>query len=73
MTVLAWQVVVASVMFLNATMIQGLIIWNNADYTAPRWHATLLMIALSAFGCLFNTVGKKALPLFETAAGIFHV
>ncbi|MCJ1355100.1 MAG: hypothetical protein MMC33_005091 [Icmadophila ericetorum] len=73
MTVLAWQVVVASVMFLNATMIQALIIWNNANYTAPRWHATLLMIAFSAWACVFNTIGKRFVPIFETLAGCCHV
>jgi choline transport protein len=54
-------------------MIQGVAVLNNPEYAPQRWHATLMMIAVSGLATLMNTFGKKFLPLWETLAGAFHV
>ncbi|KIX09250.1 uncharacterized protein Z518_00329 [Rhinocladiella mackenziei CBS 650.93] len=72
-TITGWVAAVASVCFLIATMIQGVAILNNPNYDAKRWQATLIMIGFAALAALGNTFGKKLLPLWETAAGVFHV
>lgn len=41
-----WQVFLASVAFMVAGIIQGLIALNDDSYSFERWHATLLTIAL---------------------------
>lgn len=70
---MGWQAAVASVCFLIATMIQVLAVYNNPTYDPKRWHATLIMIAISLLSALLNTFGKKLLPLTETIAGVMHV
>jgi choline transport protein len=70
---LAWQASLAAVSFLAATMIQGLVIFNNASYIPERWHTTLLMIITSGFALLGCTIGKVMLPIWESLAGSLHV
>ena len=72
-TLLAWQAALATVSFLAASMIQGLVIFNNPSYVPQRWHTTLLMMAISGFALLGCTVGKALLPLWESVAGSLHV
>ena len=72
-TVCGWQAAIASVAFLVATMIQALAVYNNPSYVPQRWHATLMMIFLGGLATLGTTVGKRALPLWETLAGFLHV
>lgn len=54
--------------FLVGTIVQGLIIVNDASYISERWHSTLLVIAVSVGIGFFNVFGAKHLPLAE---GIF--
>lgn len=72
-TIFAWQATVASVTFLVATQVQGLVILNYDNYVPERWHGTLLMWALLASAFLVNTIGIKALPHIESLSGICHV
>jgi choline transport protein len=54
-------------------MIQALAIYNYPSYVPQRWQTTLIMIGFAVFATLINTLGKKQLPLWETAGGVFHV
>ncbi|KAK1808529.1 hypothetical protein LTR12_017112 [Friedmanniomyces endolithicus] len=57
---------------LVATVIQGLITLNNANYVAQGWHGTLLTIGIVAFCVLFNTYGARRLPLVVGSLAILH-
>ena len=67
-----WQVFLASVAFMVAGIIQGLIALNNPDYSFQSWHATFLTIALMAFAIVFNTVLAVRLPLVEGIILVLH-
>ncbi|KAK4550795.1 hypothetical protein LTR36_000375 [Oleoguttula mirabilis] len=68
-----WQVFLASVAFMVAGIIQGLIALNNPNYGFEAWHATLLTMALMVFAIIFNTVLAVRLPLVEGCVLILHV
>jgi choline transport protein len=72
-TILTWQAGLAAMSYLTASMIQGLVIFNDPSYAPQRWHTTLLMIAISGLALLGCTVGKVLLPLWESLAGTLHV
>ncbi|KAK0620409.1 amino acid permease [Immersiella caudata] len=72
-SVLGWQVGLASLAFLVGTMIQGLLVLNNPDYVFKNWHGTLLVVAITAFCIIFNTFLAKKLPMVEGIILIFHV
>lgn len=72
-TILGWMAALASVASLLAAMIQAVALFNNPNYDATRWQATLIMIGFAALATLGNTLGKKFLPIFETLAGFLHV
>ncbi|KAK5658294.1 hypothetical protein OQA88_2269 [Cercophora sp. LCS_1] len=72
-SVLGWQVGLASVAFLVGTMIQGLLVLNYPDYAFENWHGTLFVIAISSFCIIFNTFLAKKLPMVEGLILIFHV
>ncbi|CAK4030818.1 Choline transport [Lecanosticta acicola] len=63
--VLGWQAGVAGQCFTVASMIQGLIILNDATYEPQPWHAVLLTIAAATVAVLFNTFFARKLPLLE--------
>jgi len=68
-----WQCGVVAVAFIAGTIIQGLIVLNDATYVYARWQGTLLIIAITTFSVLFNTFLAKKLPLIETLLLILHV
>lgn len=68
-----WQCAIVAIAFLAGTIIQGLIVLNNADYVFERWQGTLLVIAITVFSILFNTFLAKRLPLIEVLILILHV
>lgn len=72
-SVLGWQVGLASLAFLVGTMIQGLLVLNKPDYVFENWHGTLLVIAITAFCIIFNTFLAKKLPMVEGLILIVHV
>ncbi|KAK4213058.1 amino acid/polyamine transporter I [Rhypophila decipiens] len=72
-SVIGWQVGLASLTFLVGTMIQGLIVLGNPSYHPENWHGTLLVIAIAAFCILFNTFLAKRLPMIEGMILIFHL
>ncbi|MCJ1469212.1 hypothetical protein MMC07_007845 [Pseudocyphellaria aurata] len=71
--VMGWQTGIASVAFLAGTQIQGLLVLNVETYVFHRWHGTLLVIAVSSFSVIFNTVAAKQLPMVEGLVLILHV
>ncbi|KAJ9142926.1 Amino acid permease [Pleurostoma richardsiae] len=72
-SVLGWQVGLASLAFLAGTMIQGLLVLNKPTYVFEAWHGTLLVIAITAFCIVFNTFLAKKLPMVEGMVLIIHV
>jgi len=72
-TVFAWQAAVASIFFLIANEIQGLIILNHPTYDPKRWHGTLLMWAVLVFNFGINVYLISILPMIQLIGGIFHV
>lgn len=70
---LGWQVGLASLAFLAGTMIQGLLILNYPGYIFEQWHGTLLVIAITAFCIIFNTVLAKRLPMVEGIILCIHI
>lgn len=70
---LGWQVGLTSLAFLAGTMIQGLLVLNNPQYIFQQWHGTLLVIAITAFCILFNTVLAKRLPMVEGLVLCIHI
>jgi hypothetical protein len=68
-----WQCGVVAVAFIAGTIIQGLIVLNDATYVYARWQGTLLIIAITTFSVLFNTFLAKKLPLIEILLLILHV
>ncbi len=70
---LSWQSSPASIAFLVAITIQGVVALNNESYIVERWHTTLLIIALVAFAVFFNTFLARRLPIVEGVLLVVHV
>lgn len=70
---MGWQTGIASIAFLAGTQIQGLLVLNYSTYVFERWHGTLIVIAVSCFSIIFNTVAAKQLPMVEGLVLILHV
>jgi choline transport protein len=73
LTAIGWQTFLASVAFVNGTMIQGLIALNDSQYPFHAYHGTLLTIAVIAFAIIFNTLLAVHLPLIECVVLVIHV
>ncbi|KAF7196869.1 Choline transport protein [Pseudocercospora fuligena] len=73
LTVLGWQVGLASVSYAAAVQLEGLAILVNPSITFEGWHATLFTIAIALVAVLFNTVLVEKLPVFEFIILILHV
>lgn len=68
-----WQCAVASVAFLAAQLVQGLIVLTNPGFQPERWHLTLLLWAMLAFAVSINITTRKLLPAFEGYILLLHV
>lgn len=73
MTVLGWQAFVASVGYLNGTMIQGMIILTDSTYDPKPWQNVMLYWAVILFAVLINTTVSSWLPKFEGLILILHI
>ena len=73
LTVLGWQAFVASVGYLNGTMLQGLIILTHPTYDPKPWQNVLLYWAVILFAVMINTAVSSSLPRFEAIILILHV
>jgi amino acid transporter len=68
-----WQTGIAATAYLEATIIQGLIVLNNSRYVFERWHGTFLTVGVTIFCPLFNTFLAGRLPYIQSGLGVFHV
>lgn len=73
LTVIAWQAGQASVAFLAASIIQGMIVLNNDTYEPKRWQVTLIFYALIMLVVFINTFLARWLPKIEGLILVFHV
>lgn len=67
-----WQAIVASGGYLSASLIQGLMVMNNASYVPQRWQLVLLYWAMIAFAITVNTLISALLPKVESVILIVH-
>ena len=49
-------------LFLVGTLVQAIILLNTPDYSLPRWHGSLLAIAVAITTVLINIFGANILP-----------
>jgi choline transport protein len=71
--VTGWEFGQASGAFLGATIIQGLIIFNQPTYAPTRWQGTLLYYAVLAFMVFINTFLARWLPKVEGVFLCVHI
>lgn len=72
--VVGWNCGLVSIAFFTGGLIQGVIVLNHPESYVPQaWHSTLLIIAVTAFAIIFNTVLAKRLPLVEALLLVLHV
>lgn len=67
-----WQAIVASGGYLSASLIQGLMVMNNAAYVPQRWQLVLLYWAMIGFSITVNTLISALLPKVESVILIVH-
>ena len=72
-SVIGWQAITCTTLYLAATMIQGLLIQHDSSYTPQRWHATLIGYAVLAFSLFINTYLATHLPKIESVVLLLHV
>lgn len=58
---------------MGGTIIQGLLVLNDATYVFERWHGTMLAIAISVFSIIFNSFLGNKLPLVEYIILVIYV
>ena len=63
----------ATVGYLNGTMLQGLIILTDPTYDPKPWQSVLLYWAVIFFAVTINTIVSSWLPRFEAVILILHV
>jgi choline transport protein len=73
MSALAWLSANASGAFLNVTIIQTCLEITRPEFNFTNWQFTLIMLGFIIVILGFNTIGSKALPIFETLSLVGHV
>ena len=73
MTTTAWQAIAVSGCYLIATILQGIVVLGQPDYTPQAWHTLLIMWAISLFSVLVNSTTGRALARFEGVVLIVHL
>lgn len=68
-----WLANVAAGAFFVGTMIQGLLVLNDASYVYQRWQGTLLIYAGIFLAFIINSVGTRLLAVVEGIAFIIHI
>ncbi|KAI9655954.1 MAG: hypothetical protein M1821_005015 [Bathelium mastoideum] len=72
-TAIAWQAATCATLYLTSTMIEGLLIQNDANYVLQRWHGTLIGYAVLAFSLLVNTYLATQLPKIESMVLLLRI
>jgi amino acid transporter len=70
---MGWQTATATVTYLSAHQIQGLVALNNPSYVPKEWHSMFMMWAILFICFLFNTFFSRKLPLVEGLIVILHI
>jgi amino acid transporter len=73
LSALGWQAAIAVTAFGAGNIILQMAALSYPDYVPTRWQGTLITIAVVVFSLLFNTVGAKHLPLFESMILFLHI
>jgi choline transport protein len=73
LTVIGWQAGQASVAFIAASMIQGIVIQNFPNYVPTRWQGTLIFYAVITFIVFINTFLARWLPRIEGMILCLHI
>lgn len=73
LTVMGWQAAFASGSYLASSLVQGLIVLNNPNYSPHPWHLVLLYWANVTVAIIVNTVISRALPKVETIVLVLHI
>lgn len=73
LTVFAWNAACALTPFLMGSLMQGLIIFNNENYTPKGWHTTLLSWASCLLPIVCNIYARRILAPLEIAAALLHI
>lgn len=71
-SVLAWQPALAGGLYPAMSAIEALATYQNESSAFTAWQGSLIMIALGFLTVPFNTVWRKALPMFETIVLVLH-
>ena len=72
-TVCAWQAAVNACCLPMSTIVQGLIILNNPNYPAERWHATLITYAFLVLALFVNTYLSKHFAKLEGVILVIYI
>ncbi|CAG8950590.1 hypothetical protein HYFRA_00002799, partial [Hymenoscyphus fraxineus] len=72
-TLIGWQSGLASVAFLGASILQGLVVLNHDEYMPTRWQGTLIFYAIIAFIVFVNTYLARWLPKIEGLVLCIHI
>lgn len=72
-SVIGWQAITCTTLYLASSMIQGLLIQNDSSYAPQRWHACLIGYAVLAFSLFINTYLATLLPKIESVVLLLHV
>ncbi|KAK3214168.1 hypothetical protein GRF29_28g2287373 [Pseudopithomyces chartarum] len=73
LTVAGWQATIASCSYLTASLVQGILVLTQPNYTPHNWHATILFWAIIAFAVVITTGANWLLPMFEAIILFIHI
>ncbi|KAK5998949.1 Choline transport-like protein [Cladobotryum mycophilum] len=73
LTVGGWQASLATIVYVSATMIQGVAVLLAPSYTIERYQSTLIMWAVILFSLFINSVVNRLLSKFEGLILVLHI
>ncbi len=73
LTAIAWQAIAASVGYLIATLLQGIVVLAHPNYEPQAWQTVLLMWATSLLCVLMNSISGQVLSKFEGLILVLHL
>ncbi len=73
LTAIAWQAIAASVGYLIATLLQGIVVLAHPNYEPQAWQTVLLMWATSLLCVLMNSISGRVLSKFEGLILVLHL
>ncbi|RYC58527.1 hypothetical protein CHU98_g7671 [Xylaria longipes] len=73
LTVIASQAIAASVGYLIATLLQGIVVLAHPNYEPQAWQTVLLMWATSLLCVLVNSISGRVLSKFEGLILVLHL